>query len=248
MAKKFKDYYGRECGEVLGAKIRAVYTDFDYDNWLIQVIKRTRGKEFLERQEILVDLLDELLPSGYVTRLKIFSALLGPVLETETGMFTHGWWLWPVGHFVKRFGNTHQQASLKFIYKLTQRFTGEFAIRPILEADPTQVLPIMQAWAHDPSVHVRRLASEGIRMRLPWAKKNRIFLEHSRACIEIIDTLHSDPSRFVQKSVANNLNDLSKEDEALFQKIITRWSKGSPSKETQWIIRHASRSLRRKAS
>ncbi len=87
MAKKFKDYYGRECGEVLGAKLQAAYPLFTYTDWLHAVITHTRGKEFLERQEVLVTLLDQYLPAGYQRRLQIFSKILGPELQTETGMF-----------------------------------------------------------------------------------------------------------------------------------------------------------------
>ncbi len=147
-----------------------------------------------------------------------------------------------------RFGTTDTDKSLDFIYKLTKRFTGEFAIRPLLEHNPTHVLARIQVWAQDPSVHVRRLASEGIRMRLPWAKKNTIFLEYSKQCIAILDLLKKDPSRFVQKSVANNLNDLSKENRTLFDTIITRWSRQKPSPATEWIIKHASRSIRKQQS
>jgi 3-methyladenine DNA glycosylase AlkC len=94
-------------------------------------------------------------------------------------------------------------------------------------------------------VHVRRLASEGIRIRLPWAKKSLIALQEFGSYKKILTNLKSDPEKFVQKSVGNNLNDLMKEDPSKAMEIISEWQKQKPTKETLWIIKHGLRSQRK---
>ena len=69
------------------------------------------------------------MPKSYSETITIFKKILGPELETAKGMFTYGWWLWPVGRYVERHGIIDFQTSVDFIYELTKRFTGEFAMR-----------------------------------------------------------------------------------------------------------------------
>lgn len=134
---------------------------------------------------------------------------------------------------------------MEFIYELTKRFTGEFAVRPLIDKYPKEALKIILKWSKDKNVHVRRLASEGVRIRLPWAKKSLVALQEFRTYKKILTNLKSDPEKFVQKSVGNNLNDLMKEDPAKAMEIISGWRKNDPSKETLWIIKHGLRSQRK---
>jgi 3-methyladenine DNA glycosylase AlkC len=162
-------------------------------------------------------------------------------------MFTYGWWLWPVGRYVERHGVIDFQRSVDFIYELTKRFTGEFAMRPLIEKYPEESIAIVLTWSKDPNVHVRRLASECMRIRLPWAKKSLVALDYFKSYKQILTNLNADTEKFVQKSVGNNLNDLMKEEPAKAKEIISEWQKNSPSKETLWIIKHGLRSERKKA-
>lgn len=92
---------------------------------------------------------------------------------------------------------------------------------------------------------MKRLASEGIRINLPWAKKMTQFIDDPKPIIEIITLLKNDPSKYVQKSVANNLNDLLKVNYPVAMKLLTSWSK-KPTPECAWIIKHALRNLKKK--
>lgn len=133
---------------------------------------------------------------------------------------------------------------MQFIYELTKRFTGEFAIRPLIEKDSEKALKIVLNWSKDKNVHVRRLASEGLRIRLPWAKKSVAAVKQFKLFKQILLNLNSDKEKFVQKSVGNNLNDLMKENPQLASEIIIEWGKNKPTKATLWIIKHGSRSLK----
>lgn len=100
----------------------------------------------------------------------------------------------------------------------------------------------LQTWTKDPHYHVRRLASEGTRPTLPWAKK--ITIDYT-APLPILNALYSDPTRFVTRSVANHMNDISKVDPDLVIKTLKRWQKEGKQdpKELDFITKHSLRTL-----
>lgn len=245
MAKKFKDYYNTDCARIIADKLVPAYPDFEKQSFINHIKKNIRNKEFLERQDVFADALDKYLTPDYKKNVSILNEILGDELETTEGMFTFGWWLWPIGRYIERNGTKDFSSSVKFIYELTKRFTGEFAIRPLLEKFPKKTLNIMLKWSKDQNVHVRRLASEGVRIRLPWAKKLLIAIDEFEIYKQILTNLKNDKEKFVQKSVGNNINDLMKVDSKLANLIIDEWLNESPTKETLWIIKHGRRSLKK---
>ena len=98
----------------------------------------------------------------------------------------------------------------------------------------------MLKWSKNKNVHVRRLSSEGLRPRLPWAKKLEQFIDDPTPILPILENLKKDESMFVKKSVANNLNDILKDNYSVGIRILKKWSK-TKNKDTQWIIKHALR-------
>ena len=246
MAKKFKDYYDLECAQLIAGKIAAVWPEFEADGFIRKLDVEIHDKEFLQRQDAFAAALEEFLTGDYAQDIAIFHQILGLELQTTEGMFIYGWWLWPIGRYVERNGTRNFQVSMAFIYELTKRFTGEFAVRPLIEKYPKQSLEIILKWSLDENVHVRRLASEGVRIRLPWAKKLLVAIEEFETYRLILTNLKNDPEKFVQKSVGNNLNDLMKESPELAMQIINDWQNGNPGKATQWIMKHGLRSQRKK--
>ena len=241
MSTPFKDHYNADCAAMIAGKIHRVRPSFDVNAFVHAVRTRIDDAGFFERQDIFADALEATLGDDHAKNLRTFTRILGPKLETSTGMFTHGWWLWPISRYMERHALEDREQSRKFIYELTQRFTGEFAIRPLLEAHPQETLRMMLVWSRDPSVHVRRLASEGVRMRLPWARKSTVALIHFGGYTTILNALHSDPERFVQKSVGNNVNDLMKEDPERARSLVLSWCSKEISPHTAWVIRHGMR-------
>ena len=241
MGRKLKDYYNSAYINLLADKLAVHLKIFDAAGFSCFTKKGVAGKGLLQRQDVFVEAFEKYLPNNYAQNLKLFTKILGPTLPTEQGMYNLGWWLWPMGRYVEKHGAQNIAASLDFIYELTQRFTGEFAIKPLLEANPKLVMKTMLRWSKDPNVHVRRLASEGLRTRLPWAKKTLAALEHPEVYLKILENLKSDSSRFVQKSIGNNLNDLYKDRPDLAEKIVKSWQKTGAEKETLWIIKHGQR-------
>ncbi len=162
-------------------------------------------------------------------------------------MFTDGYWIMPIAKYVEKYGVDCFSDSMDAIKEITKRHTGEYCIRPFIEKYPAETLEIMQKWSLDRNVHVRRLSSEGVRPRLPWAKKLAQFIENPEPILEIIENLKDDDSKFVQKSVANNLNDILKDNYEPGMKTIKMWSKQA-TQNRKWIIKQALRNQTKKGN
>lgn len=139
-------------------------------------------------------------------------------------------------------GLGHFEASMRLQYELTQRFTAEFSIRAFLNAHPDATYTRLTEWSTDPNAHVRRLVSEGSRPRLPWAPRLRHFQKDPRPVLALLERLKDDPDLYVRRSVANNLNDVAKDHPDVVVTVCRRWLKGA-SRDRQWIVTHALRSL-----
>lgn len=242
MARKFKDYYDLQFALDLAAKIHTADYLFDQRIFMAVITQNDlTDRTLMARLDLFVQALEKALPENIKTNLDLFSRLLGPELSGSTGMYKSGWWLWPFARYTEMNGLDSYVDSMGFINQLTRRFTGEFAIRPFLEAQPARTLQIMEQWSHDENVHVRRLASEGMRIRLPWAKKSLTAIGHPQIFQLILSNLRHDPEKFVQKSVGNNLNDLLKEKPDLALHIVRAWENGEQSSALKWIINHGMR-------
>jgi 3-methyladenine DNA glycosylase AlkC len=161
------------------------------------------------------------------------------------------WMIWPVGEAValKALASSKPgdfDDGLKLLAQLTVRFSSEFAIRSFLNADLQRTLDAAVLWTADPDGAVRRLASEGTRPRLPWAKQVPAFRAQPAAAIEILNRLYRDESETVRRSVANHLNDISRADPDLAVRTATRWLKKS-DENTPRLVRHAMRTLIKQA-
>lgn len=178
------------------------------------------------------------LPASWPDALAALCAGSGPPL-VGTDAVNANVHLWPVLQVVEDHGLSHPALSLGALAELTRRFTAEFAVRPYIAAHPDTAWPIVLSWAAHEDVHVRRLASEGSRPTLPWGTHLRGTTEQGLA---VIERLKDDPERYVQKSVANHLNDVSRADPARALAVARRWAAGAPPGR-QWVIRHGLRTL-----
>lgn len=247
MAKKVKDWYDQDLLVLLSDRIDEHTDALDREGWISTVVPQLDALAFSDRLLVMTEGLYAHLALDYPEALDVFTQILGPELPTTMETFNKGYWLWPISKYVELYGLEHAELSLAFSKELTKRFTAEYCVRPFLEADPIGVLDRLIAWSVDPNARVRRAASECARPHLPWAKKSRAALTDVDRYRTILTNLKDDPDKAIQKSVGNNLNDLYKEDEALFTTIITDWSKHSPSPTCQWIITHGSRTKTKQA-
>jgi 3-methyladenine DNA glycosylase AlkC len=143
--------------------------------------------------------------------------------------------------FVSLYGKEHFDISMEALKYFTSFGSSEFAIREFLKTDLTKTLKVMNQWAEDKNHHVRRLSSEGSRPRLPWSFKLEEIIKNPKLTTSILEKLKADEELYVRKSVANHLNDISKDNTPYMLQLIKSWDHSDPN--TKWIIKHASRNL-----
>lgn len=144
--------------------------------------------------------------------------------------------------FVEFYGLDDWDASLPALELFTQYSSAEFAVRPFIVRDSQRMMAQMLAWAGHENHHVRRLASEGSRPRLPWAMALPDFKRDPAPILAVLEKLRDDPSEYVRRSVANNLNDIAKDHPDVVIDVLRRWSKEA-GENTDWIVRRALRTL-----
>ncbi len=204
------------------------------------------GLELTARAWHVADVMYGHLPRPFTAAADVLIASLGPELARtdEFGMSPLRYM--PHVFFVQKYGLDDFEAAMRAQYELTKRFSAESSIRAFLVRYPDKTYARLLEWARDENVHVRRLVSEGTRPRLPWAPRLRAFQEEPRPVIELLELLKDDPERYVQRSVANSLNDVGKDHPDLAVEICRRWLSGA-SAGRQWIVKHALRSLVKRA-
>ncbi|MGW2267328.1 DNA alkylation repair protein [Streptomyces koyangensis] len=241
-----KRHFDGEAARLLGGKVRALHPAFDVDEYAAEVERRIPGKELKDRVLVLAEGLRTRLPGRYPDAVAVLLGILGGELAEEEGMFKTSWFLMPVARFVEEYGLDHPEISLDAIEAITRCHTGEYAIRPYVEQHHTRTMKRVAEWAHSPSHNVRRLASEGVRPRLPWARTLDLFVKDPAPVLEILEPLRGDPSAYVRRSVANNLNDIARDHPATVLATALRWLEESPTPETEWTVKHGLRTLVKK--
>ncbi|MGO1398998.1 3-methyladenine DNA glycosylase AlkC [Brevibacterium sp. Mu109] len=158
-----------------------------------------------------------------------------------------GWMIWPVTEVIasKAVADGGTEAfddAMALLAELTGLLTAEFAIRSLITHDPDRALAIIRTWTASSDVHVRRLASEGTRPHLPWAKRIPELSQTPGATVPLLEDLYRDPAEYVRRSVANHLNDLSRDHAALVIGTAERWL-AEPDGSTERVVRHGLRTL-----
>ena len=190
--------------------------------------------------EVLADHLPRDFPAAAAA---IHSALPAPLDPSRTdddfGHFIHA----PLGVYVENHGiERHSSTALDLLEEITKRFSMEFSIRAFLNIHPAETLERMHDWAVSPNYHVRRLVSEGTRPKLPWGQSVDLTQDQT---LPLLDKLHADPTRYVVRSVANHLNDITKFDPDVVLDRLSGWQSQNTQNaaELHWMTKHALRSL-----
>ena len=192
----------------------------------------------------IAEVLAKYLPADFPAAAQAIHAALPQPLnpdltDDDFGHFIHA----PLGVFVEKHGlEGHLSTSLDLLEAITKRFSMEFSIRAFLNHHEAAVLERMQDWAVDENYHVRRLVSEGTRPKLPWGQSIGVTPDQT---LPLLDQLHSDPTRYVTRSVANHLNDITKKTPDAVIERLTAWQNAGKqnTKEIGWMGKHALRGL-----
>lgn len=211
---------------------------FDRETFLACALTGLEHLELMQRAALVRDALIETLPRDYCEAARLLGAALPD--EREDGL--RGWALLPVNQFIALKGLDHFDTSLALLKKLTPHFTAEFGIRPFIDADQDRALATIGAWTADQDHHVRRLASEGTRPRLPWAMRLPALVRDPAPILSLLTALIDDPEEYVRRSVANSLNDIAKDHPGLVAAFVGHHITGA-SPDRKRLLKHASRTL-----
>ncbi|MGJ8545132.1 MAG: hypothetical protein ACSHWZ_06780 [Sulfitobacter sp.] len=228
----------------LAAEYAAGIPGFDGARFQAEALGGFEARELLARLEWMADCLEPQLAADFETMAAQLEAAMPAPLDPSLRDDDFGHFIHAVpGILAMRHGlEAHRERALDLIHAATQRFSMEFYIRPFLNRWPQETLARLALWAGDENYHVRRLVSEGTRPKLPWAKSVDLVPEQ---VWPLLDALHGDSTRFVTRSVANHLNDLSKTvpDQVLARLTAWRAAGRQEAKELDWMTRHALRTL-----
>jgi 3-methyladenine DNA glycosylase AlkC len=248
MAEPFKNLLNAALVRNAGATLAHQAKTFDRKRFEKLALAGLDDLEMKARAMQIADALEATLPQDFDAACAVIEAALAPPIETDGVASPHegeglaGWVVWPLGEFVARRGIGHPKRALQTLHALTQRLTAEWAIRPLIVAHPALVFDTLLAWTRDPSPHVRRLASEGSRPRLPWGLQLKALIADPSPTLPLLLALHDDPSDYVRRSVANHLNDIAKDHPQLVVDWVQRHLPDA-SAERRALLLHASRTL-----
>ena len=226
--------------------VRSVHPGFPHDEFLRDALSGYGPLSLTGRGFHIANALRKHLPAEYPRAIEVLLASASQPHEHRASGGMAGFLYMPHLFFVAQHGLGYFAESMRAQHTLTQLFTAEYSIRAFLEKHPEATLARMREWTRDPSEHVRRLVSEGTRPRLPWAPRLRTFQKDPRPVLELLELLKDDPSLYVRRSVANNLNDIGKDHPALLTSVAKRWLRGA-SEQRRWIVNHALRSAVKRA-
>lgn len=243
MAEPLKSFFSPALVQRLAADIARVHPTFPAEEFIEDACRGLDDLELLGRGRHIANALAAHLPPAYPDALAVLLASLEPERPTPElpGSGMASFFYLPHTMFVAERGLEHFDLSMRAQYELTKRFTAEFSIRPYIAKDPERTLAYLESWAGDPNPHVRRLVSEGTRLRLPWAQRVAWLDRNPARVISLIEPLRDDASTMVRRSVANSLNDLGKVHPDLLVQTAERWFDGATA-ERRKLIGHALRS------
>lgn len=237
MAELLKNYYNETFIEELANAFKAADANFDIEGFSKAVFdKNWKNLELKERANHITVQIHAHLKYDYKAQIAIINKV-APQFSNFTAL------IFP--NFVEQYGIDDFETSIPALKEYTKYSTSELAIRPFLVARP-ETIETMLEWSKDENYHIRRLASEGCRPLLPWAMKLHQYVADPSPILPILSNLRNDPEDYVYRSVANNLNDISKHHPDLVLEICKAWYPESDT--TKWVCKHALRTLLKKGN
>ncbi len=240
MAALLKDVYNRNYISHLADVVEQSYPALPKRQFIEAVFNEEwADKELKARTLHLAQQLNLFIDLDYLQTLTVIKQI-APHFTGYEGMF--------IPAFVECYGLQEFSASINALSYITQFASAEFAVRPFIVQYPQQMQTTLLTWCNSDDLHIRRLASEGCRPRLPWAMALPEFKKDPSFILPILDALKNDDSEYVRRSVANNLNDIAKDHPLIVVNLAQQWLTESKTKETKRLVKHACRSLLKQAN
>ncbi len=233
MPEKLKDRYTKPYIQALGKALKNQYPPFPEEDFVNAVFDQTWAlRELKDRMHHIAVKIHEHLRLDYPESIEVLKRTAPEFTGFEAMIFPD---------FVETYGLEHWDLSIQALHDFTRFSSSEFAVRAFILKDPERMMAQMLAWSLDGHEHVRRLASEGARPRLPWAVALPDFKRSPTPVLPILENLKQDSSLYVRRSVANHLNDIAKDNPDITLTLVERWQGTHP--DTDWIIKHGCRTL-----
>lgn len=230
-----KNLFDRTSVGAIGDAVGVALPGFDRSRFMDGVFDEGwDARELKQRMRHVTTVLHRLIPGDYRRQLDV---LLTAAPHTPEGFPSLVY-----SDFVQTYGTGDWDASVPALATFTRLGSAEFAIRPFIASDQDRTLARMLKWAADPDPAVRRLATEGCRPRLPWGMRLHALVADPTPILPILERLHSDPDESVRRSVANNLNDISRDHPQVVIDLLDSWDP-RPGTDTYRLARHALRTL-----
>ncbi|MBE9032390.1 DNA alkylation repair protein [filamentous cyanobacterium LEGE 11480] len=238
MPEPLKNVYTPELIRALATAVKAEYSQFDVAEFERSIFNPAwQTEELKQRMRHIAISLQQYLPQDYAQAIALLLPVAAQFGGSECGDFEYMFF----PDFVALYGLEDFEISMSALEHFTKFSSSEFAVRPFIVRYGDQMMQQMHRWAASDDPHVRRLASEGCRPRLPWAMALPQFKQAPTPVLPILEKLKNDDSLYVRRSVANNLNDIAKDHPQIVVDIAHRWFGQSP--EVDWLVKHACRSL-----
>ena len=237
-----KDGLGAAAVERIAESLAIPVADFPKQQFADAAMNGIQSLELKNRVRHLMAVLHDFLPNDFEQTADILVAMKSDWNRGDPDDNLAGFAAWPIIDYIGEYGLDHPEKSLSTLKELTSLFSAEFAIRPFIINHFETTFQCLEKWTTDPDEHVRRLVSEGSRPRLPWGKQLPQFIADPSPVFQLLEKLKNDSSSTVRRSVANNLNDISKDHPEKVIAVCKQW-KRSGDQHRKWIIRHATRTL-----
>ncbi len=228
-----KNWFSADFYKDLAAAIKKHCRSFDDEAFYRDATFELETLELKDRLRRTATTCRKYLPDDYRRAVDVLYKVAPRYKGEFTGVFCP--------EFVGLYGLDDFDFSLDALKYFTAFSSSEFAVREFLRLDLHRTLRVMQQWSRDDNHHVRRLASEGSRPRLPWSFHLEALIEDPSPALPILENLRADPSLYVRKSVANHLNDISKDHPERMLDWVSAWDRSDG--RTAWIVKRATRSL-----
>lgn len=233
MAEPLKNVYSEEFIVSLSRELEAVYGQFDSERFRERIFSDDWAqKELKARMMHISVILHQFLPRNYKKTIEILKSVSSRFSGFEY-MFFPG--------YVELYGLNEYEESILALEHFTKFSSSEFAVRVFIKKYQNRMMVQMERWAESSNHYMRRLASEGCRPRLPWAMALPEFKENPAPVLKILEKLKYDESEDVRRSVANNLNDISKDNPQRLVDVAQKWF--GQNTDTDRLVKHACRSL-----
>ncbi len=240
MAELLKNIYNTAFFDRFTSAVLEVKPDFNKKAFLRDIYDKTwKEKELKQRMRHITLTLRNHLSGDFSKNIKLIIKLI-PVLK-RIGFKPDSLEFIFLPDFIEVYGMDEYDRSVKSLESITQFVTCEYAVRPFLIRYPKQMMEQMLLWSNHKHPMVRRLATEGCRPRLPWAMGIPDLKKNPKPIFPILENLKKDPSESVRRSVANNLNDISRDHPTTIISIVKKWQ--GQTTETDALTKHACRTL-----